>query len=342
MKTECSYCRQHYTLDDRYEGQLLDCPQCGHKFVAAPLEEGSQFIPPEEFTKRPRKKISYGDILVYLPRNIDRMIGSLKKINLSGFLGKANRVITKLSIGATIVYAILFVIYCLKNTMICTTFNNSGAGMYLGIAALALISIAVNSYLIYKTDGIFEKIITASPVKISSLNIFSIMTFICILLAVISFGAGIYFAVTFRVFLIFIAGTAAMLLFIIFALFNAAPEHFAVTEDENASAGEDLIAVITFGYKTFLRLIPIILLLLPIAGGVMCIAEIFTSYVETFGDKAVLDTMEMFTKSSILGLFLTTGFIPLIAYFNYLINYLLLDIVRAILSLPRALNESRK
>ena len=48
MKTECSYCRQHYTLDDRYEGQLLDCPQCGHKFVAAPLEEGSQFIPPEE------------------------------------------------------------------------------------------------------------------------------------------------------------------------------------------------------------------------------------------------------------------------------------------------------
>ena len=214
--------------------------------------------------------------------------------------------------------------------------------MYLGIAALALISIAVNSYLIYKTDGIFEKIITASPVKISSLNIFSIMTFICILLAVISFGAGIYFAVTFRVFLIFIAGTAAMLLFIIFALFNAAPEHFAVTEDENASAGEDLIAVITFGYKTFLRLIPIILLLLPIAGGVMCIAEIFTSYVETFGDKAVLNTMEMFTKSSILGLFLTTGFIPLIAYFNYLINYLLLDIVRAILSLPRALNESRK
>ena len=104
-----------------------------------------------------------------------------------------------------------------------------------------------------------------------------------------------------------------MLLFIIFALFNAAPEHFAVTEDENASAGEDLIAVITFGYKTFLRLIPIILLLLPIAGCVMCIAEIFTSYVETFGDKAVLDTMEMFTKSSILGLFLTTGFIPLIA-----------------------------
>jgi DNA-directed RNA polymerase subunit RPC12/RpoP len=343
MKTECSYCRQHYTLDDRYEGQLLDCPQCGHKFIAAVLEEGSQFIAPEEFGKRSSKKsVSFSDVMLYLPRGIDRLICALKNPSIADFLNKASRITSKLSIAVTILYALLFAVYSLKNAMVCMTFKNSYAGMYLGITLLALVAIAVNSYLIYKTEGIFEKIINGSPSRISSLNIFAVMTFIYILLAIISFGGGIFFAVTMKNFLLFICGTAALVLFAIFALYNAVPENFAISEDEEASAGEDLIAVVTFSCKIFLRMLPIVLFLIPVAGIIFCVPEIFTTYVETFGNSASLDSFGMLTKTGILSLFLLTGFIPLISYFSYLINYLFLDIIRAVLSLPGAVENIKK
>ena len=226
--------------------------------------------------------------------------------------------------------------------MVCMTFKNSYAGMYLGITLLALVAIAVNSYLIYKTEGIFEKIINGSPSRISSLNIFAVMTFIYILLAIISFGGGIFFAVTMKNFLLFICGTAALVLFAIFALYNAVPENFAISEDEEASAGEDLIAVVTFSCKIFLRMLPIVLFLIPVAGIIFCVPEIFTTYVETFGNSASLDSFGMLTKTGILSLFLLTGFIPLISYFSYLINYLFLDIIRAVLSLPGAVENIKK
>ena len=43
-----------------------------------------------------------------------------------------------------------------------------------------------------------------------------------------------------------------------------------------------------------------------------------------------------------LGGFLFVGMIPLVAYIYYLVSYVSLDIIRAVLSLPQKLDELKK
>ena len=149
-------------------------------------------------------------------------------------------------------------------------------------------------------------------------------------------------AFNFKYFLFLVYGVIGAIFFFLLALYNSVPEEFAVVQDENASAGEDFTAITTFAIKVSLRLIPIIIFVVPIIGIVNCIPEIFTGYVQSSGDSNYLDIGSMIASMTMLGGFLLVGLIPLIAYIYYLISYVSLDIIRALLSLPQKLDELKK
>ena len=73
-----------------------------------------------------------------------------------------------------------------------------------------------------------------------------------------------------------------------------------------------------------------------------CIPEIFKSYTQSYGDATYLNIGQMVSMMYALGGFLFVGMIPLVAYIYYLVSYVSLDIIRAILSLPQKLDELKK
>ena len=120
------------------------------------------------------------------------------------------------------------------------------------------------------------------------------------------------------------------------------PEEFAIEEDEKASAGEDFTAIATFGIKVILRLVPIVIFVLPIIGIFYCIPEIFKAYTQSYGDATYLNIGQMVSMMYALGGFLFVGMIPLVSCIYYLVSYVSLDIIRAVLSLPQKLDELKK
>ena len=39
MKTQCPHCRQHYEIDDQYNGQIIECQKCGQNFIPESLQK---------------------------------------------------------------------------------------------------------------------------------------------------------------------------------------------------------------------------------------------------------------------------------------------------------------
>ena len=277
--------------------------------------------------------------LEFLPKITDRVLAFLKKPVIAGFPPLVNKITSKFGGAIAAVFSIIFAINCLKNALVSCFFENAPAGMMFGYAVAALIFIVVNCFLIHKMDGVFDKIIKTSPSRISSKNIFVIASFLSVLVALVSLIGGIYLAIDCKSFNLFIYGVVGAVFFVLLAIYNSAPEDFAVAEDENASAGEDFIAVSTFSIKLILRLIPILVFVLSIVGICQCVPEIFEAYTKSHGKGTYLNVPLMMETTSALGIFLFVGFIPLLAYFYYLISYVTLGLIRATLSIPRKLDE---
>ena len=280
--------------------------------------------------------------LAILPKAIDSVNGFIKTPVVSAIPAVVNKIASKFGAVAVTLFGLLYACYCLKNMLISFFFEDAPAGLAFGCSVFALIAIVFSNYIIYKTDGIFDDIVKSSACRISSLNIFSIMTVFSVFASLASFVLGIYATFEYKEFEFFLFGLAGLIFFSLIALYCSTPEDFAITEDKNASAGEDFIALVTFSIKTVLRLVPIAVFVLAIVGIIQCIPETIETYTESVGSSIVMYTESMVCDMTTLGYFLLVGMIPLAAYFYYLGSYVSLDIIRAILSLPRALNELKK
>ena len=221
-------------------------------------------------------------------------------------------------------------------------FESAPRGTAFGLAVAAIITTLLSIYIVYKTTGIFDSIIATSRCRISSMNIFSIMVLVFCLMTVAFFVGGIYAAIEIKNFMFVIYGILGAVFTFLLALYNSNPEEFAIEEDEKASAGEDFTAIATFGIKVILRLVPIVIFVLPIIGIFYCIPEIFKAYTQSYGNATYLNIGQMVSMMYASGGFLFVGMIPLVAYIYYLVSYVSLDIIRAILSLPQKLDELKK
>lgn len=284
----------------------------------------------------------FTDKFQFFPKFLDKGVSLLKHPAVASVPGVISKLASRFSGIAMALFSVIFALYCLKNAVICMFFEDAPVGLSVGYALASLISIALNCYLIYKTDGIFDKIISTSQCRISSLNIFSILSFLFVFIAVFAFFYFLYEGINIESAEMIIIAVVSLLFFLLLAFFTSSPEDFAIVEDENASAGEDFTAVCTFSIKLVLRLIPIVVFVLPIIGICCCIPEIADTYTETVGDMLIIDADQLVYEMSDLAWYLLIGLIPLLAYFYYLTSYVALDFIRAVLSLPRKLDDLKK
>lgn len=101
-----------------------------------------------------------------------------------------------------------------------------------------------------------------------------------------------------------------------------------------STAGEEAIGVLTFIMKALLRLV-------PIAFGVGVIVgdfEILAAIIRLFRDQEY----SVMGSSSAAWMVLGSAALPLIGYILFVLNYLLLDVIRAILAVPEKLDVIAK
>lgn len=280
----------------------------------------------------------FAERISILPKMLDKGMVFLKKPEVACIPTVISKIASKFSGLASALFSALFTLYCLKNFVISMFSKWAPTGIIFGFVITGLIALFINYYILYKTDGIFNKIITTSHCRISSVNIFTIFSFLFLFLAAVSLIGGLYAGIEFKSFQMIIMAIVGTLLCLVMSIFNANPEEFAIVEDSEASAGEDFVTIATFSIKIVLKLIPLVVFILPLIGFFRSIPEVFTTYIQ----EGEVDANTMMTKTFELAGFLMVGIIPLLAYFYYLFSYVFLDIIRAVLSLPHKLDELKK
>lgn len=289
------------------------------------------------------KKIdSLAEISAKLPQKIDQLMLKLKDSNAMGIPLIVSKFLSKFSGLVFMLLTILFIVFCLKTFIVSLAFKDIPRGMLVTHIFFAVGAVLVSSYVFYKMEEVFERIIKSSQCRISSLNIFSILSFFCWVLAAILLLNGVYLGITAKSFFPTILGVAFAAFFVLLAFFNASPEEFAITIDEKASAGEDWITLMTFVNKIILRLVPIAIFIYSCVGIYECLNYTFSSCVVSNDYSSYFDIRKMIYNLHTLRAFLWVGVLPLVAYVVYLVNYLCIDIIRIILSLPQKMDELKK
>lgn len=277
-----------------------------------------------------------------VPEFLEYAVNYMKKPVITCIPALINKITSKFSLVTVCLLALVYAIYCLKNMVVSFFFKSGPSGISFGLALGAIIVTLLSCYIIYKTNGIFDKIIASSQCRISSLNFFSIMVLFFLFMTVILLVGGIYAAIAFKYFMFLVFGIGGAIFTFLMALFCAVPEDFSIAEDEKVSAGEDFIAIATFSVKVVLRLVPILIFIASIAGIVVLIPAIFRLYTQSSGDTVQLQGGLMLSEMFFYANFLLIGLFPLAAYLYYLITYVSLDLIRAVLSLPQKLDELKK
>ncbi|MDB6094352.1 MAG: hypothetical protein JWM32_1914 [Verrucomicrobia bacterium] len=139
--------------------------------------------------------------------------------------------------------------------------------------------------------------------------------------------------------------------FVYFATAALHPEELNVNIAGEATAGEEAIAILAFFCKVGLKLAPLFFFLLAVAGAVLTLLAIFD-----IGQSATGALMMAVPFLAVLGqgmeggssispapmLVLIACLVPVLTYFFFLIWYLFLDLMRAILAVPAKLDALKK
>jgi hypothetical protein len=119
------------------------------------------------------------------------------------------------------------------------------------------------------------------------------------------------------------------------------PASLSVEVDEKAGAGEEALGILSFVMKMMLRLSPIVFGVGAGAGvgaAVYLLVLVLRDEFLSLGFPIVADL----TVTELTGQILAVGLVPFLAYLAFVFLYLLLDVLRAILSVPGKLDAMRQ
>lgn len=208
-----------------------------------------------------------------------------------------------------------------------------------------VIAIAVAQFAAKRFLGAADVIIAHTPSRISSAAFLECAGLLLALGAIAMLISGIATAIQLESFTPFVSA-----LFIAAVLTYAAAVclHPAIVSVETGpgTAGEEAIGLITFFLKAWLKLVPLFFFLLAVGGALALLAS-FTSAGQAFA-YAISNMLQIVPLPiatpyglSGSGVVLLGCVLPLLAYFVFLLQYLLLDVLRAILAVPGKLDALR-
>lgn len=141
-------------------------------------------------------------------------------------------------------------------------------------------------------------------------------------------GAGIRFI---------LAGTALFILLELFAIVVFNPETVSTETGGKNSAGQEAIGIIVLFIKSFMRLVPILFGIGIAAGFVLLAIDAFGIFGSEY--RLLADWKRAWYTGRIIVL---SGLVPFLSYIGFVIAYLAVDVIRAILATPEKIEALRK
>jgi hypothetical protein len=257
------------------------------------------------------------------PGLLGNTLGFSKRIGHYAVLGGA---------AATLIYGLIMAI---KNEYF--TFLITGL-VFVGVIAVA--QFAASRFL-----DAADKIIASTPSRVSSPAFFECVGLIVIIIGIGLLIGGIRTAIYARHFAPLIVALVGALLVFSYAAVMLHPKVVNVQVGEG-SAGEEAIGILTTLMKANLLLAPLVFFLLSALGALIVLAAFFgDQFAAAFGQILQVLPIPMYGGSfGFMGssLIVAGCLVPILIYFAFLLQYLLLDVIRAILAVPGKLDALRR
>ena len=199
--------------------------------------------------------------------------------------------------------------------------------MSLGFA----VAILVVQYIAHRFLKAGEILISNNPSSLSSGAFLDSVGLIALIAGILAFLYNIYPAIKGPSIMYLIIGIASFVLFEFVALVTLNPKTVNLNVVDKTSAGQEAIGIITFLIKKLMRLIPILFGLGLVVGTIILLIHFFGLFGKNYSMAAI-----RFSFSQGQGDYfqlIAIGLIPFISYIAFVILYLQVDIIKAILSL---------
>lgn len=215
-----------------------------------------------------------------------------------------------------------------------------------GLGFVLLVAVAQFSAQRFMSAG--TRLIASTPNRLSSKSFLECVGLFAVLGALGSLIMGLITSIQADTMVPLIPALLTFAYLLYFAMNALHPEEVNVTIAGDASAGEEAVSLLAFFIKVWLKLAPLFFFLLAVAGAIFTLLAIFNVGVE--GSQAMLAMIPALAALGPLtqsippgqSLVLIACLVPILIYFFFLIWYLMLDLIRAILSIPGKLDALKK
>lgn len=260
---------------------------------------------------------------------IDRLLGNLKQWMTAQLFERTEAAIAGLAKFATPVAALLGALIG-----IILAIKVDSLGMFL-VAFAWLFVVILLYYVGSKLQTTCESTIRNNPFSIASQELLDIFVVVTGVFAVLALFAGLYFSVKASSLYPFVLGVTGGFVLAYFAWLLMHPHLVTTYVESSSSAGMDAIAYFSLGNKMFLRTNKLLFGLLPTAAAVLLAQSLF----KVFGSPG--EVLHGGLQGVMGFLLLILGLLaPLAAYLIFIISYMLLDVMRAILVMGASVSKA--
>jgi hypothetical protein len=276
---------------------------------------------------KPQKTgLTFHLVVVQLVEKIVEFFKGLLNTKLLAFCIKWLTLIGHYAIMAAAVLGFLFaLIYAIRR-------NELDIFLY-GIGWLILIFVA--QYIAKQFLPAGETLIKNNPTQLASKAFLDCFGFLILIGGLYYLIMGIVAAIRFVSIELFLSGLAVFFLMEFIALVSFNPGDINIKIVKDNPAGQEAIGIVTFFIKGFMKLVPIFFGVFIVVGTIF----LFIDFIGLFGSRVNAAWLSGYRNAqNILG----AAFLPFIAYLLFVLAYLAIDVIKAILSIPEKLDKLGK
>ena len=281
-------------------------------------------------TKGARSAQKKGFDHFFFVRLIEKFVGVIRKILSPKLLDFCTRLLTTLGHYAIFIASCLAILIGIIGAIRLKSFE------FFLYSLIFAIGIFVIQYIAKKFSHAGETLIENNPSFLSSSAFLDCLGLLAMLAGVVALLYHLYQAIRIPQFEPLLYGAGAFIFFEFVALVVLHPRTITVDVVDQTTAGEEAIGIITIFIKKIMRLIPILFGLGLIIVTVMLLIDSVGLFSEL--KKFAARTRILSDYERLVGI----GLLPFLSYIGFVILYLVVDLIKAILSIPGKLDKLSK
>lgn len=262
-------------------------------------------------------------------RLLEKIVDWLRGFMTEGVLEFCIKWATKIGHWALIAAAGIGFLFCI----IFAIRANDFFAFLIGIGWVILVFVVQYTAVRFAPAG--DKLINNNPTRLASRAFLDCVAFLALLGGLVMFIMGAVNAIRGAGLETFLMGLGILIITWFVALVAFNPQTASMEIVDEASAGQEAIGIITFFLKKILRLVPIAFGVGIVVFTIMLFIHMFKLFGSQYGFAMKIGMMDA-------NQILTFALLPFLTYILFVLYFLVIDVIRAILSVPEKLDNLKK